>query len=55
MILDFNRSWRTFPTPEHEISHLPQPSREVDLPHDDNIRYDTAEAILSIAEMKVRP
>ena len=42
MILDFNRSWRTFPTPEHEISHLPQPSREVDLPHDDNIRYDTA-------------
>ena len=42
MILDFNRSWWTYPTPEPEEWHLPRSPREVDLPHDDNIRYDTA-------------
>lgn len=42
MIFDFNRSWMTYPTPEPEEWHLPRTPREVNLPHDDNIRYDTA-------------
>ena len=42
MIMDFNRSWQVYPTPEPEDWDKPHSSREVTLPHDDNIRYETA-------------
>ena len=42
MIIDFNRSWMTYPTPNPEEWHFPRTPREIDLPHDDNIRYDTS-------------
>ena len=47
MMIPFDRNWETYPTPEPEESHLPRTVRSVDLPHDDNIRYDTSPDNLS--------
>lgn len=42
MKTDFNRRWTTYTTPQPEEWRLPRETRIVDLPHDDNIRFDTA-------------
>ena len=47
MKMDFNRSWLSYTTPEPEEWHLPRKTRMVDLPHDDNIRFDTDSGNLS--------
>ncbi len=39
---DFNRGWITYATPEPEEWRLPRAAHAVDLPHDANIRLDTA-------------
>ena len=31
MIIDFNRSWMTYPTPDPEEWHFPHTPREIDL------------------------
>jgi beta-galactosidase len=43
MKIDFTKNWNTYPTPEPEEWHLPRTAREVRLPHDETIRFDTAQ------------
>ncbi len=47
MIRNFNRSWKCYTTPGPEKWDEPREERDVDLPHDDNIRFDTAAGSIS--------
>lgn len=42
MKISLNKQWTCYSTPWPEEWHLPREERLVDLPHDDNIRFDTA-------------